>query len=85
MPDTEKQNLKRHIYLLIFLQVLVPGIVLCAAVFVVSLFFTGLRSEYTRLFALLAFLVILAGAVLRVFLVFALNHWRNRKGLDDIY
>jgi FtsH-binding integral membrane protein len=85
MSDTEKQSQKRRVYLLIFLQLLVPGIVLCAGGIVVSLFRTGRVAEYIRFAALLIFLIGLVGGALRAFLVFALNRWRNRKGLDDIY
>jgi ABC-type thiamin/hydroxymethylpyrimidine transport system permease subunit len=85
MPDTEKQSLKRRVYLLIFLQLLVPGIGFGVVIFIISLFRTGRVAEYTRFAALFAFFVFLAAGILRAFLVFALNRWRNRKGLDDIY
>ncbi len=55
-----------RIYLRIILELLVPGILLTAVLFVVSLFYTGRVGEYMRLFGLLALLVILVGAVLRV-------------------
>jgi hypothetical protein len=55
-----------RIYLLTLLQYLVPGAGLAALAFIVSLFQTGMRAEYTRLVALGAFLVMLAVALLRV-------------------
>ncbi|MBY0578585.1 MAG: hypothetical protein K2P57_06020 [Burkholderiales bacterium] len=85
MADTENQSLKRRVYLLMFLQLLVPGVGFGVVILVISLFRTGRVAEYTRLAALFAFFIFLAAAVLRVLLVFALNYWRNRKGLDDIY
>jgi len=85
MPDTEKQSLKRRVYLLIFLQLLVPGIGFGVVIFIISLFRTGRVAEYTRFVALFAFFVFLAAGILRTFLVYALNRWRNRKGLEDIY
>ena len=85
MADTENQSLKRRVYLLIFLQLLVPGIGFGVVIFVISLFRIGRVAEYTRVAALFAFFVFFVAAVLRVFLVFMTNRWRKRKGLDEIY
>jgi len=75
---SEKQIICR-IYLRIFLLWLVPGIALTAVGFVASLFRTGRVAEYTRLFSLLAFLVFLAAAVLRTFLIFVVASYRSKK------
>lgn len=85
MSDIEKQSLRRRVYLLMFLQFLVPGVILAIAGVAVSLFFTGLRAEYTRLVSFAGLLVMLVAGFLRVILVFMVNRWRSRKGLDDIY
>ena len=79
MVDIEKQSLMRRVYLLTFIEVFVPGIVLSLAVLVVSLFRTDRVAEYTRFFALLVLLACIAGGVFRVLLVYMSNRLRERR------
>ena len=61
-----KPHLTLRICIWTLLQYLVPGAGLAILAFIVSLFQSGIRAEYTRLVALGAFLVMLVAALLRV-------------------
>jgi hypothetical protein len=78
---TQKQNLTRRIYVLTFLQVFVPGTVFSVVGLVISLFRSGTFAEYTRLVSVGIFLVGLAGAFLRVLVVFVLMRLREKGGI----
>jgi hypothetical protein len=67
---TAKSNHVLRIYLLMLLQYLVPGAGLGALAYIVSLFQTGMRAEYTRIVALGAFLVMLVVGILRIVWIF---------------
>lgn len=67
---TTKSNLVLRIYLLTLLQYLVPGAGLGALAYIVSLFQTGMRAEYTRIVALGAVLVMLTVGILRIVWIF---------------
>lgn len=53
-----------------FLQFFVGGLILAAGVFVVSLFQTGLRAEYTRIVSLGPLLVLSAVGLVRAVWIF---------------
>lgn len=72
-----KPSLTFRIYLLTFLQYMVPGAGLAALAFIISVFQTGLRAEYTRLVALGAFLVMLAAALLRLLFLFVASRFEK--------
>ena len=61
-----KGGILGRICFFLFLQFLIPGVVLSGAAVGVSFFYSGLRGEYIRTFAWAAFLVFMAIGILRI-------------------
>lgn len=68
-----------RVYLQLILELLVPGILLTAVVFVISLFRTGVVAEAMRLFCIIVLLIFLAVSILRASLIFAIAYVRWKK------